>query len=180
MPRLPVHTTETAPAATTETLQHYAEMFGKVLNIYGEMAHVPIVLDVYHSIQQNITRSGTFDADVKEAIALAVGAVDDCAYCQSAHTGGATQAGWSTDQTIAIRAGETTGSTKIDALLAVAREIAGNIGVVEETTWEAAREAGWSDQELGELFVHVILNLYTNYFNHYVGTELDIPKASGL
>ncbi|WP_435107382.1 hypothetical protein [Nocardiopsis synnemataformans] len=39
---------------------------------------------------------------------------------------------------------------------------------------------GWSDTQLTELFTHVALNLYTNYFNHYAQTELDVPKAPGL
>lgn len=34
--------------------------------------------------------------------------------------------------------------------------------------------------ELAEIFTHVAVNLYTNYFNHFAGTELDIPEAPQL
>jgi len=40
-----------------------------------------------------------------------------------------------------------------------------------------AQHAGWSDTELAELFAHVAANLFTNYFNHYAGTALDLPHA---
>lgn len=38
-------------------------------------------------------------------------------------------------------------------------------------------DAGWSTEQLAELFAHVPVNLYTNYFNHYAGTELDLPPV---
>jgi hypothetical protein len=31
--------------------------------------------------------------------------------------------------------------------------------------------------ELTELATHITVNLFTNYFNHMVGTELDVPAA---
>lgn len=43
-----------------------------------------------------------------------------------------------------------------------------------------ALEAGWSDEQLTELSAHVTLNLLTNYFNHYVETELDLAPAPAL
>jgi AhpD family alkylhydroperoxidase len=153
----------------------------KVLNIHGEMAHSPVVLGAYTGIQQAIAEHGSFDASTQEAIALAIGAADNCDYCQAAHTGGARQAGWSLDQTVALRSGESIeGQDKLHALLAVARQIATNVGEVDEDTWQRALDAGWTVEELAELFTHVALNIFTNYFNHYAHTELDIPAAPGL
>lgn len=37
--------------------------------------------------------------------------------------------------------------------------------------------AGWTEEQLTELSVHVTLNLFTNYFNHFVQTDLDVPAA---
>lgn len=60
----------------------------------------------------------------------------------------------------------------------------------------SARQAGFDDRQIidiraGEmdfddrigtiaLVAHVAVNLFTNYFNHYAGTELDLPPAPGL
>jgi len=46
--------------------------------------------------------------------------------------------------------------------------------------WQAAVDAGWSDEQLIELFTHVTLNLLTNYFNHHVHTGLDGQPAPAL
>ncbi len=180
MPRVPVHTLDDAPEQTRPTLEDLSKRMGKLLNIHAEMAHSPVVLAAYAGIQEAITRHGTFDARTREAIALAVGAVDGCGYCQSAHTLGGKAAGLDPDQMLAIRAGRPTGDDRLDTLLAVIREAARDVGTVNDETWKHAQAAGWSDQELSEGFAHLAVNLFTNYFNHYVGTELDVPQAPAL
>ena len=180
MPRIPVHTIDSAPDGSTATLQALAKRTGKVLNIHGEMAHSPVVIAAYAGIADAIAEHGSFDARTREAIALAVGAVDSCHYCQSAHTISATRAGLTEEQTIAIRRGDDDFDDTLGALLAVVREATGNVGEVDDTTWKTALDAGWTETELTETFAHISANLFTNYFNHYVGTELDVPPAPEL
>ncbi len=180
MARVPVHTVESAPEHSRDALKALQAQFGKVLNIHGEMAHAPVVLQAYVALQQVISDYGTFDAATREAVALVVGNVDRCGYCQSAHTLAAKRAGLSEQQTVAIRAGSYTDDTKLAALLALVRESTGNVGSVQDSTWQAALDAGWSDTELTEVSVHIARNLFTNHFNHLVETDLDIPAASGL
>ncbi|MFD5753680.1 carboxymuconolactone decarboxylase family protein, partial [Streptomyces sp. NPDC127033] len=67
-----------------------------------------------------------------------------------------------------------------EALVQVAREIAGEVGEASDASWDAAVAQGWTDTELAEVFVHVAVNLYTNYFNHYARTEIDVPAVPGI
>lgn len=180
MPRFPVHTLDDAPSASRPALEAVRRRLGTVLNIYGEMAHAPVVLATANAMSTALAEHGTFDARTREAIALAVGNQDGCGYCQSAHTLGALRAGFSQEQTVAIRQARIEFDPKLDTLLAVAREIAANLGEVSDEAFGRARQAGWTEQELAELFAHVAANMYTNYFNHYARTELDIPAAPGI
>jgi AhpD family alkylhydroperoxidase len=180
MARIPTHTTDSAPESVRDELASLRKQFGKVLNIHGAMAHSPVVLQSYVALQQVIGDYGTFDAATREAIALAVGHVNECTYCQSAHTAGAKAAGLSEEQTVLIRQDAVDFDPKLDALLAVAREAAGRQGTVDDATWQAALDAGWTQEELTELSAHLTLNLFTNYFNHMIGTDLDVPAAPGL
>lgn len=180
MPRIPVHTVENAPENSRDVLKSLEARFGKVLNIYGEMAHAPVVIQAYAALQEVISDYGTFDALTKEAVALTVANVDECTYCQSAHTLAGKAAGLTEEQTVAIRSDRADFDPKLAALLRVARDAAGNVGDVGDAAWQAALDAGWSDTELTELSVHVFANLFTNYFNHLVHTELDLPAAPGL
>ncbi len=180
MSRIPVHTLDDAPEGTRVTLEKLSRRTGKLLNIHAEMAHSPVVLAAYAGIADAIAEHGSFDARTREAIALAVGNVDGCAYCQSAHTLSALKAGFDKPQTIALRAGKIDFDDKLAALVAVVREAAGEVGDVADSTWTAALEAGWTEQQLSEAFAHLALNLFTNYFNHYARTDLDVPAAPGL
>jgi uncharacterized peroxidase-related enzyme len=180
MPRFPVHTVENAPEASQAALEATQRKFGTVLNIMGEMAHAPVVLATYAAMTQAIAGHGSFDAATREAIALAVGNQDGCAYCQSAHTLSARQAGLTEQQTVDIRGGNAGFDARLDALLAVARHIAADAGNVPDEAYERARKEGWSEEQLAELFAHVAVNIFTNYFNHYARTELDIPAAPGI
>jgi AhpD family alkylhydroperoxidase len=177
MSRIPVHTLESAPEETRPTLARLARRGGKLLNIHAEMAHSPVVLAAYAGLSDAIGKQGSFDPRTREAIALAVSAVDGCGYCQAAHTLSAAQAGLTEQETIAIRRGEVDFDDKLAALLAVVREAAGNVGEVSDVTWKTALEAGWGEQQLTEAFAHLAVNLFTNYFNHYARTDLDVPAA---
>lgn len=69
---------------------------------------------------------------------------------------------------------------KLSAITEVAREAAARTGNVSDPVWQAALDAGWTDEELAEAFAHIAANLFTNYFNHYAKTELDVPAAPAL
>nr|MBA3411759.1 carboxymuconolactone decarboxylase family protein [Geodermatophilaceae bacterium] len=106
MRRIPVHTVASAPEPSRDALKALEAKFGKVLNIHGGMAHSAVVLQAYAAVQQVIAEQGTFDPATREAIALVVGTVDRCEYCQAAHTAGGKRAGLTEEQTVAIRKGE--------------------------------------------------------------------------
>ncbi len=180
MARIPVHTPDSAPEQSRDELGALEAKFGKVLNIHGGMAHSPVVLHTYVAIQRVIADHGSFDARTREAIALAVGNADGCIYCQAAHTAGGRVAGLTDDEMIAIRRGEAGTDPELDALLTLARQYTTTVGSVEDAAWQAALDAGWSDEQVTELSAHVTLNLLTNYFNHFVETDLDVPAAPAL
>ena len=175
-----MHTVDDVPETAQADLAAMEQKMGKVLNIHGGMAHAPVVLASYRAMGRAITEHSTYDERTREAVALAVAGVDRCRYCQSAHTVAGKRAGLSVEETVAIRTGSATGDTRLDNLLVVAREITGEIGYVQDSSWRAAVDAGWSVEELEELYAHVAVNMYTNYFNHFAGTELDLPEAPQL
>jgi len=176
MSRIPVQTLETAPEQARPTLERLTRRTGRLLNIHAEMATAPVVLAAYTGISEALAKQSSFDARTREA----VGAQDGCDYCQAAHTPSAIKSGLSKAQTIEIRRGDVEFDPKLAALLAVVREAAANVGEVSDATWSAALQADWSEVELSEAFAHLAVNLFTNYFNHYARTDLDLPAAPAL
>ena len=48
-------------------------------------------------------------------------------------------------------------------------------GRVGDAEVQALRAAGYADGEIVEIVTHIGVNLFTNYFNHIVDTEIDFP-----
>lgn len=151
------------------TIRKLSAKFGKMVSAY-DMAHAPLVLGAYRRFRQAITDHGSFDTRTREAIALVV--ADDCADCQFPHIVGCRATGWTLEQISALHAGARIAhEEKITALLAVARQVAGNAGDVDENTWRHALRTGWTVDELAELLTHVFANILTNYLDHYAPAE---------
>ena len=175
--RLPVHDVETAPAASRAALAHQAARVGKVINIFGTMANSPALMNIYDLVESQLAEHSNLDDATRQAIHLTVAAVNDCDYCQAAYTGAAKRAGFTVDETIAIRQGALSGHPKLQPLITLTRQIADNRGYVDESVWSDALEAGWSEEEILDAYTDVVRTILTNYFNHLVGTELDLPPA---
>ncbi len=180
MPRVPVHTVDDAPARSKETLEALGRRTGKVINIFAEMAHAPALLNMYATTEQLLRDQSSLDEKTRQAIHLTVANVNGCDYCQAAYTGTAKAAGFEVEETKAIRRGELPDDDRLSALLAMSREIAANTGHVEDSTWKSATDAGWSEKELLEAYAEVVRTIMTNYFNHLVGTEVDLPEIPEL
>ncbi|MGH3911850.1 MAG: carboxymuconolactone decarboxylase family protein [Pseudonocardiaceae bacterium] len=164
----------------SETLRMWRAKLDRMFN-QGEVALAPAVLAGYGRFQHAIGHHSTFDLPTREAIALVVASVQDCGDCHFTRTVACHAAGWTREQTIALRAGEQIPyEEKIVALLAVARQAAGHAGEVDEDTWQCALRIGWTTEELAELFTHVIADIFSNYFNHGARIGVDIPAVPGL
>ncbi len=65
----------------------------------------------------------------------------------------------------------------VAALLSLSGTVARNHGEVTETELEAARQAGVTDTEIGEVVGNLALNVLTNYFNVLADVENDWPAV---
>ena len=180
MPRIPVHDVDSAPEASRDTLKQLEAAKGKLLNIFGGMAHSPAVLNGFAGLEGALADHGTLTEAHKQAIRLAIAGYQDCHYCQSAYTLAGKSAGLTEEQTVELRGGSASFDDALDALVRFAREGFDGRGHVADATWQRALDAGWRDDQLLEAFANVARTFLTTGFNHLVGTEVDVPPAPGL
>ena len=175
MSRIPTHTVEEAPAASRPLLQAIAQASptGRPLNLHAQMAHSPAVLAAYTALRAVTAEHGTLDPKVSWALNLATAAMIGNDYMINIASRFARMNGWAEAQLAALRTGAPTGDTRIDALARVVREAAANSGNVNDATWKAAQQAGWSDEHLAEAFAFLGLTLFTGYFLNYAQTAAD-------
>lgn len=168
----------TADSSAAELLGAVRKKLGSVPNLIATMAHSPAVAKAYLGFNQALS-TGTLPPRLREQIALVVGETNQCAYCLAAHTVLGKAAGLSEQETRAARRG-TSPVEKERVALDFARQLVQDRGVVADADLERVRRAGYTDGEIAEIVANVALNLFTNYFNHVAGTEVDFPAAPGL
>lgn len=168
----------TATGKAAELFEASKKKLGVVPNMFRTMANSPAVLDAYFAFSGALA-NGTLTGKQREQIALAVGQANGCDYCVSAHTLIGKGLGLGESDAIAARKGQA-GDAKTQALLALAGKVTKERGHVSDADLAAARAAGVTDGEIGEVVGAVALNLFTNYFNHVADTAIDFPKPSSI
>jgi uncharacterized peroxidase-related enzyme len=149
---------------------------GKVPNIFQTFAHSPAVLESYLNFSGALGKS-SISAALREQIALTVAGANQCDYCASAHT--------AIGKSLKIDDAELTqnlsgkaSDKKVQAALTFVRKSVDQRGKVGDADVQALRDAGYDDAAIVEIVATIAINLFTNYFNHIVGTEVDFPAIS--
>ena len=105
MKNLEALTKEQVAPETQEIFDALKQKVGMVPNLYATVANSHKALTTMLSATETLG-SGEFTGKEVEAIALAVGQVNGCGYCLSAHTTIGKMQGFTEDDTLAIRRGE--------------------------------------------------------------------------
>ena len=170
------------PATTTGKARDLLEAVHKKLgitpNMMLTMANSPAVLEGYLNFSAALA-GGSLSARLREQIALAVAQANSCEYCLSAHTAIGKMVGLQEDDILASRQSAST-DARTDAALRFAHQMVVRRGELDASEVDQVRAAGYSDGEIAEIIANVALNLFTNYFNHVAGTEVDFPRVSVL
>jgi uncharacterized peroxidase-related enzyme len=167
---------ETRNDRLRKTFDAIQKQLGVVPNMMRTMAHSPAVLDAYLAFGGALHR-GLLPASLQEQIALTVAELNACDYCLSAHSALGRGAGLSGDDIAASRDGHASDATAA-AALQFARALIDRRGAVSEQDVARVRSAGFGDGEIAEIIAHVGLNVFTNYFNRAVLTEIDFPLVT--
>ncbi len=150
---------------------------GMVPNLYAVMALSDTALGNYLDFQNAKT---TFTNKEKQAVNLIVSQVNECHYCQSAHTLLGTMNGLTTEQTIEIRKGSATFNNKLDVLVKLAKEITAKKGFASTEAVDAFIDAGYTKGQVIELVFLVAEKTAMNYVQALTNVAIDFPLATSL
>lgn len=172
----PVNAATPGPAA--DILAAVKQKLGKVPNILATMANAPAAVDAYLAFGGALD-NGELGADLREQIALTVAGANECDYCASAHTFIAKSLGVPGDEATRNLLGESH-DAKTAAILRFTRETVRNRANFANaaSALNELRNAGVSDAEIVEILATLAINIFTNYFNHIAGTDVDFPLVS--
>jgi len=178
MPRISPIDPESTSGKSRQLLDDVQEEWGMTPNIVRTLANAPVALEGYLSFVDALSR-GTLGPELREQIAVAVAEWNRCDYCLAAHCAIARTVGLSEDAISDARRGGSP-DRKVEAALDFARQILAKRGWVDDDDVARLRDAGYTDREIVEIIANVAVSIFTNYFNHVAGTEVDFPRVPQL
>ncbi len=169
---------ESATGRKKEVLDLVRAKFGMVPNVNRGLANSPAALEGYLNFGAALQK-GNFSAALREKIALAVSQTNGCGYCVAAHTAIGKMVGLDDDAIMKARQIEADDEYE-NAVLSFAQTLAERRGWATDNDLELARAGGMDDEAITETIANVVLNIFTNYFNHVAHTEVDFPEADPI
>lgn len=150
---------------------------GFVPNLYATYAYSDTALGDYLTLQN---RKTTLKAKEKEVINLVVSQVNDCRYCQSAHTAIGKMNGFTDEQILEIRTGRASFDAKLDALARFVRNITINRSKPDADVVEALFAAGYNRANLIDIIVVIGDKIISNFIHGTTQIPIDFPLAPEL
>jgi AhpD family alkylhydroperoxidase len=148
-----------------------------VPNLYATFAHSDNALGTYLALQN---AKSSLKAREREVINLVVSQVNDCRYCQSAHTLFGKLNGFSEDQILEIRGGSVSFDPKLDALARLVKSITKTHGKPHTALVDAFFAAGYTQGNLVDVIMVIGDKIISNYLHGITGVPIDFPEAPVL
>lgn len=161
---------------TKELLDSVLAGNGKLSNMIRTLANSPVALEGYLAFSGALAK-GKLDPKLREGLALVVAEANQSDYCLSSHTEAGQAVGLSRTDSADARDGNAT-DAKFRAALVFARKLIDKRGEVQSGDVAGLKAIGFLEGEISEIVANVALSVFTNYFNHAAGTEIDFPRVT--
>jgi len=172
-----IPTREEVSTNNQEIFDNLEKAVGFVPNLYASFTHSETALGSYLQFQGGKTSLSNRE---KEVVSLVVSQVNECTYCQSAHTTIGKLNGFSEAQILELRQGYFSTDAKLDALVKLAKAITLNKGKVDETTLDSFFSAGYSKGTVVDVILAVGSKTVMNYLHNLTQIAIDFPLAQEL
>lgn len=176
MQNIPQIDAASAPAKTQDLLKAVKQQMGGVPNILATMAQSSAALGGYLGFAGALA-AGSLSNAQREQISLAVAGANACDYCASVHTALGKGVGLSIGEMAQNLLGKSS-DAKTAALLTFARDFVRLRGQTTAAQLATLTAAGFDHEAVVEIVANIALNIFTNYFNHIAGTEIDFPLVN--
>jgi AhpD family alkylhydroperoxidase len=174
--RIPSVDPATASGTNKKNFDIFRSALGFIPNMALAMAQSPAVLDGYMGLSVALIK-GRLGKRLGEELALTLAGTNRCEYCTSAHSAGAKVAGLKETDVAAALQGKAE-DVREAAALRFATAVVEKRGRVDDADFKAVIGAGFTPKDVSEIVAHVVVNIFTNYFNNVARTDIDSPWAN--
>jgi len=164
---------ETAPEKSRPLLEGVQKSFKFIPNLFGVFANSPALLEGYLALEKSFDK-GSLTAVERQIILLAASVENSCGYCTAAHSTVLKAFLHVPAEVVsAVRANQPVSDPKLEALVALTKEIVAERGHVSTPVLENFLAVGYRKDQLLEVLIGVALKTMSNYLDHISPTELD-------
>lgn len=172
MTRFPVHTLDSAPDASKQSLREVQARFGMIPNLAAAMATSPVLIESFISIFDKV-HGGSFSEPQIQTVLLTDAVTNGCAWAVALHSALGLQAGLDAADVEAMRAGRSPADAGLGALSTLARTLIEKRGRLAQTDIERFLAAGFSKELLLETINIVAASTITNYVGSVTNPPLE-------
>jgi uncharacterized peroxidase-related enzyme len=164
---------ETAPEKSRPILENIQKSFKFIPNLFGVFANSPVLLEGYVGLEKTFDK-GSLSAVERQIILLSASVENSCGYCMAAHSTLLKAFMHVPAEVVsAVRANQPVSDPKLEALVALTKEIVRERGYVHAEVMDNFLAAGYRKDQVLEVLIGVALKTMSNYLDHISPTELD-------
>jgi len=172
MATLTPQTIESAPQGSKATLQAIEKRYGFIPNMLATFASSPALLKGYVALDEAWEKS-SFSPLERQLIFLAASVEHCCRYCIATHATALKDLKVSPQCIQAVRNRDPLENQRLDALVALTREVVLERGFLAPKTRQKFMAAGFNEVALMEVLIGVALKVMSNYLDNLAPIAID-------
>ena len=164
---------DTAPEGSRPFLEKIQKSFKFIPNLFGAFANSPVLLEGYLGLESAFDK-GSLSAVERQVVLLAASVENSCKYCTAAHSTVLKAFLHVPAEVVsAVRSNVPVSDPRLNALVALTKEIVSERGHVKAQTIENFLAAGYHKDQILEVLMGVALKTMSNNLDHISPSELD-------
>jgi AhpD family alkylhydroperoxidase len=171
MTSFPIHTIDTAPEESRETLRRVKATLGMIPNLAAGMAESPSLVQAFFAVREAYSHGTLSPIDI-QVLSLTNAFENGCEWCMAFHSAAALKEGLPKEALDALRAGRGPDDSRLGALSDLSRTMVRNRGQVSEQELETFYAAGFSKAQALEVVLGVGFSVMANFSEHLVHAPL--------
>jgi uncharacterized peroxidase-related enzyme len=173
MTRFPLHTIDTAPSGSQDTLRAATAAWGFTPKLHAKLAESPIALKGYDMLFNLVASQATLSPVEQQVVYQAVNVLHGCEYCTVGHSFLSRQAGMDEAVLQALRNQQPIADDRLQALRRFAETVVETRGFAGEEAADAFLAAGFTPAQVLEVVTIIATKTISNYANHLTETPLE-------
>lgn len=162
-----VHTVETAPAGSKETLDAIKDRYGFIPNLAGVFAESPAAFKaLLAALKAYDDEALTLTPIERQAVLLAVSVYNRCYYCTAAHSMLIHSLGVSKNDVEALQQDRPLSDARLEVLRRFTTVLVENRGLLDDAALDQFLAAGFTKAQVLEVILGISIKTLTNYANH--------------